>query len=50
VDFIVTMTVEQLKIRESVILSISVLVVDFQQVIGTKAESALTTSALLPIQ
>ena len=49
-DFIVTMTVEQLQIAELIILSISVDVMDFQEVIGTKTKSAFTTSALLSIE
>ena len=46
-DFVVTVTVKQLKIAELVVLSISVLVMNLQQVIGTKAEATLTTPALL---
>jgi hypothetical protein len=50
VGFIVRMTVEQLQIGELVVLSISVLVMHFQQVIGAKAKAALTTSVLLSLQ
>jgi len=54
VDFIVTMTVEQLKIAELIVGcplgAISIDVVNLQQIIGAKAESALGTFALLSIQ
>jgi hypothetical protein len=50
VDFVVTVTVEQLKIVELIVLSIVVFVMNLQQVIGTKAESAFSTAALLSIQ
>jgi hypothetical protein len=53
-DFVATMTVEQRKVTELIVGrpfgAISVLVMHRQQVMGTKAQSALGTVALWSIQ